>query len=102
MYTCEKVRDGSGTSLSLYDGVSRKIRGGSAEKGEEAGGGRSGERTKTIFHGKNKQFLSLVSSGDKTMETDCTDLQEVKSTSLNDQMNMDNERGRGARDGERT
>lgn len=52
---------------------------------------------------ENKQFLSLVISGDKKKpEKDRTDFQEVKSTSLNDQMNVGNERGRGAQDGELT
>lgn len=32
---------------------------------ERRGRGRPNERIVTVFHGKDKQFLSLVSSGDK-------------------------------------
>lgn len=61
---------------------------GRKEGGEGRGGGRPSEGIVTRFHGKYKQFLSLVSSGDKKWETDCTDFQEVKSTRLNAPMNV--------------
>ena len=67
--------------------------GGGKGGGGGGGGGRPSEGIATIFHGKYKQFLSLVSSGDKKWETDCSDFQEVKSTRLNAPMNVATERG---------
>lgn len=56
---------------------------------ESRGGGRASGGTITTFHGKDKQFLSLVSSGDKITEMDYTGFQEVKSIGLNAQVKVD-------------
>lgn len=56
---------------------------------DSRGGGRPSEGTITTFHGRDKQFLSLVSSGDKITEMDCTGFQEVKSIGLSAQVKVD-------------
>ena len=83
------MRSLGGVSPSPVGGVSRKIMMVMVLRRESRGGGTASGGTITTFHGKDKQFLSLVSSGDKIMEMDCTGFQKVKSIGLNAQVKVD-------------
>ena len=95
---CVSRSRGFGRCWSNIGGVSGKITVVAVLR-EERDGGRPYERTSTIFHGKIKQ---RVSSGDRKWETDCKDFQLIKSTSLNDPMDVSNDKGRGGQDSEHT